>query len=74
MFLCNCLIKWQKADGTIITKYGFNDKYGQFMNNSKNMSQVVNPDLVLTVYLPLDKDTVLLEKASFNFSMMVKSG
>ena len=32
------------------------------MNNSKNMSQVVNPDLVLTVYLPLDKDTVLLEK------------
>ena len=62
MFLCNCLIKWQKADGTIITRYGFNDKYGQFMNNSKNMSQVVNPDLVLTVYLPLDKDTVLLEK------------
>lgn len=62
MFLCNCLIKWQKSDGTIITRYGFNDKYGQFMNNSKNMSQVVNPDLVLTVYLPLDKDTVLLER------------
>lgn len=62
MYQCNVFLKWQNADGEIISRYGWSDDISQFAAGVVNGAVMNSIQQVFKIALPCDEETIKLRR------------